>query len=242
MNTERRVFALVSSLISTVVSASSLSVYTATGEAALRAEEQKPSHATYWIASLEIRTLIPGRGSGVNPEKGLSSHRASEITLSYQVYQNPSGIARHELRSSPPPSVIGVGREAHIIDFNSGTLIAFDKAQPVAIRSKLSDFEIGRFPAQSKTLGRKIILGYECRGVEVRSQDPKTEVTEVRQAWIATRIGFREPLLETITRLNSGGKSISITAKAITQLRSTRHLDPSLFKIPVGYKITDTVQ
>lgn len=243
MNIERRVFALVTSLISTVISASSLSVYTARGEAALRAEEQKPSHATYWIASLEIRTLIPGHGSGVNPaDKDFPSHRASEITLSYQVYQNPRGIARHELRSSPPLTVIGVGREVHIIDFDSGTRIAFDKAQPVAIRSELSDYEMGRFPPQSIALGRKNILGYGCRGVEVRSQDPKTGGTEVRQDWIATGIGFREPLLETIQHLNSSGEVISTTEKVITRLRSTQQLDPSLFKVPQGYKITDTVQ
>src|SRR6266567_150829 len=241
MNTERRVFAFVTSLISSFISASLLLVYTAKGEAAWGTEEQKPSQASfYWIANLEIRTLVPGRGSGAKPpDKDLPSHRASEITLRYQVYQNPRGIARHELRSSPPLTVIGVGREVHIIDFNSGTRIAFDKAQPVAIRSKLSDYEMGRFPPQSIALGRKNVLGYGCRGVEVRSQDPKTGGTEVRQAWIATGIGFREPLRETIQHLNSSGESISTTEKVITRLRSTQQLDPSLFKVPEGYKITD---
>ena len=243
MNTERRVFAFVISLISSLISASLLLVYTANGEAPWRTEEQKASQASYWIANLEIRTLVPGRGSGAKPaDKDLPSHRASEITLRYQVYQNPRGIARHELRSSPPLTVIGVGREVHIIDFNSGTRIAFDKAQPVAIRSNLSDYEMGRFPPQSIALRRKNILGYGCRGVEVRSQDPKTGGTEVRQAWRATGIGFREPLLETIQQLDSSGEVISTTEKVITRLKSTQHLDPSLFKIPVGYKITDTVR
>jgi hypothetical protein len=174
--------------------------------------------------------------------KDLRSQRISEITLAYRVYQNPSGIARHELRRSPPLTIIGVGRDVHIIDFNSGTVTAFDRAQPVAIRSKLSDIEIARFPPQSTTLGNKIILGYECKGIEAKSEDPKTKVTEVHQAWMATAIDFREPLVETIKRLDPNGELISMTEKVITRLRPAQHLDTSLFKVPNGYRITDTVQ
>jgi hypothetical protein len=233
MNTTRLVFLIAMSLVFSIFIASLVSVLPANG-----GEQKKRQLGSYWTANLEMRTLGPGLGSGAQPADS-TSRRGSEIVLRYRVYQNPRGIARHELVSSPPLTVIGVGRDVHIIDFNNGTLVAFDKAGTTAVRSRLLEFERNRFAPQSIPIGKKIILGYECTGVEFRSQDPNAKVNEVRQAWVATGIDFREPLIETIKRLDSNEQPISITEKVITQLQPAQHLDSSLFRVPNGYKITD---
>jgi HEAT repeat protein len=67
MNAGRHLVAFVTSFVSSVLSASLLSVYAANGEFPLRPEEKKSPRASYWTASLEIRTLIPGRGPRVSP-------------------------------------------------------------------------------------------------------------------------------------------------------------------------------
>lgn len=223
MNTTRRVFRIFTSPVLSISMATLVSGFPANGGA-----QKRPPRGSYWVGNLEIRTR--------------ASRLRSDIVLSYRVYQNPTGIARLELISSPPLTVIGPGRDVHIIDFNTGTLVALDKARAKAVRSKRSDFDRGRFPAESVPLGRKTILGYECTGVEVTSRDPKTNITEIRWAWVATGIDFREPLVETIKSLDSREEPISITEKVITHLRSAQHLDSSLFRIPHGYKITDTAE
>lgn len=123
-----------------------------------------------WKAELEVLALN-------------FDHHVSQTKLIYQVYQNPVGVIRHELIKADPPlgTVVGIGRDVQIIDYRNGTLVAFDKGRPMAVRYPLKEIERDPFSARSTPLGTMRILRYQCKGVENRSSDPQNNVTEIRQ-------------------------------------------------------------
>lgn len=200
------------------------------------AKREASPQKSYWKATLEVLTLNFTAKDELAPQVS----KTTKTKLIYRVYQNPAGIIRQELITSPPLSgVVGSGRDVQIIDYRQGTLLAFDKGKPKAVRYKLTEPEEEPTLGESVSLGRMKIMGYLCGGVEIRSRDPRNRAGQIRQRWTATQAGFKQPLLEVVNWIGSQGELISMTTRIVTSLEPVGYIDAALFELPPGYQIID---
>src|SRR6266536_3106059 len=169
--------------------------------------------------------------------------------LVYDVYQSRAGIVRLELKSAQPPlgKVTGIGRDVHIIDFAQGTVVAFDKDKPTALRyTTLEGLAKDPLAGPHERLGPLTILGQRCQGAASRSESHG--LTELRESWTATEAGFRYPVLDiarTIVEPEAARKLgvpeglLSLTVRTISRLEKVKDLDERLFQVPGGYAVVD---
>lgn len=205
------------------------------GSLGVRAE----TAAAYWKGELQMLTSSFGG----------SDHRVVFTELVYDIYQNKPGVVRRELKYSQPPlaSVIGIGRDVHLIDYARGTIVAFDKNRPTALRYRiLEGLERHAFARPHERLEPMRILGHLCEGASSRSE--RQGMTELRESWLATEAGLRHPVLdiertiaspEAARELGVPEGLLSMTVRTITHLETVDALDDSLFKVPAGYEVID---
>ena len=191
-------------------------------------QKESINQAHYWKAELLWLDL------GVQTFEKYRSWQQMSI---WGIYQNPEAIVRYERESSIPPASIST--DTSIIDYRNGIVLSPYRGQTTAVRSKLTQIERNPSMPQSAPLGQLIISGQKCNGIRNRMQDPINKETEERETWVVEESGFRIPLLEIRRRAGIDGKPHSMTVKVITCLERVEALDPSLFKLPAGYNVTE---
>ncbi len=191
-------------------------------------QKESTNQAHYWKAELLWLDL------GVETFEKYRSWQQMSI---WEIYQNPEAIVRYERQSSTPPG--GISTDTRIIDYRNGIVLSPNRGQTTAVRSKLPQIEKNPSTPQSAPLGQLLILGQKCKGIRNILQDPANKETEERETWIAEEAGFRIPLLEIRRRAGMDGKPRSLTVEVITRLERVEALDPSLFKLPAGYIVTE---
>jgi len=102
--------------------------------------------------------------------------RVIEAQFRYLISQNPHGLVRLELASSPPADSVGIGRDVALYDYAKGAVIAFDKVRPLAVRYQLDDIDKSPFLPQAADLGWRDIMGFRCRGAENRVHLPQSKL------------------------------------------------------------------
>ncbi len=192
-------------------------------------KKRSSSVGSYWKAERLVEDF------SIN---ALQQEKSWETKFVYDIYQSPSGVVREELTFSPPMSVAATGRDVHLYNYSDRTFIAYDKPRKSAVKSRLEAVKSNPFQPQSRPLASIKLLGYECKGAENKILLNDNYI-EVRQAWMATEISFKEPLLEIRKVGKPNMQPISISVSVIIELKTVDQLDPSLFKLPDGYNIIE---
>ena len=156
--------------------------------------------------------------------------KAYTRTYTYDVFQNPEGVVRHELTRTTS-TLLEQGRQIHIVDYQEGCFSSFDRGGSVVIRVPLV------FPsARHSPLEDREILGFPCQGVETRWVQKRNGYRRVRQTWSPRRGGFRDPLL-LLDYAFSGGKLVFFEPQLMRSIGASDALPASLFKVPPGPQV-----
>jgi hypothetical protein len=155
----------------------------------------------------------------------------------YKLYESPEQLVRLEAIAFQNRVGFGTPRDVLIMDYKKGTMTSFDKGEQTAVRFRLPNTDLQPFGPDSVSLGMLEILGFRCKGVQNTVRDPKSDRTEVREAWLAVQIGLKTPLLEMTRTYGPDGRLRHLSIKLVTSLKSVEHLESSLFQLPTGYVI-----
>jgi hypothetical protein len=154
-----------------------------------------------------------------------------QTEFSYDVYQNNLGVVRYVLTHRSGARKDSVGDFAsRLVDHRNNSTLVFSTPN-TAYRGPLT-------PAQARAtkLEDRRLLGFDCKGVEIRYED-RNHFKHLRQMWTPAQATFKDALLEIGYIYDPDGSLREITLGAITQLEKVPSLDPALFELAKGVKV-----
>jgi len=156
-----------------------------------------------------------------------------QTDFGYDVYQNHLGVVRYVLTRRTGARKDSLGDFASkLVDHGGGTVTLF-LSPSTAYRGRLN-----QFPITTGRLESRRLLGFDCKGVEIRYED-SNHFKHVRQTWTAAQTTFKESLLE-IGYIYDRDRSLrELTVGVITQFGKVQSIEPSLFEIPTGVSVSD---
>jgi hypothetical protein len=184
--------------------------------------------ASYWAGHLTVVEFNYARNEVEKPARGEGKEFESVglTVYTFEVYQNPQGVVRHQLSSMSRNRGLEPGLDVQLLDYAAGYMVSFNKGARVAFKTAMPLPGGTAQPLQAREL-----LGHRCRGVETRWKDINHNSMRT-ESWTSTDSNFHDPLLKITTISDLSGHLGMIRMEAITELRKAGHLDESLFQIP----------
>lgn len=196
-----------------------------------RAQDAPPTWVPFSAQMIERTTVpVPGRDASIVEMKG--SYLRDSHGSSYQKLVVPSIYTRSGSPLAPEYDLTTLqdrpNRSTYSIDYRHMVVhVRHDKEMHLAVdprtREQFDSSHVGQ-----ERLGTKIISGIECEGYRVPNKYSKKRLDEM---WYAPSLNFMAVRATTYTQ---EGHKIEMS---LEDIRLGVEPDPSLFKLPEGFKV-----
>ena len=194
----------------------------------------RDSSVDQWKGRRELVVFDFGRATEEVPNGPARTYESGLWTqFSYDIYQNNHEVVRYVLTrvsGARKSSVADFGDK--LVDYRNGSVLVF-RGQHYADRSPLV-----RAQATSTALESRRLLGFDCKGVDVRYVD-RNGFKHVQQMWTPIGGTFRDPLLDLGYIYDPDGSLSEISMGALTLLEKVQSLDGTLFETPKELKVNN---
>jgi hypothetical protein len=194
---------------------------------------QQSSDSGFWKGKFEVYQFNFSYGTAHDYAQNREFiHRGVDLWKEeYDLYQNPTGIARQELTHMNRNRSVEGPLDVRLLDYSRGYGLVFDKGGGRAIEGPLEPTVAGR------DLGSRRILGFACRGRQYEwttFQQVKVQL----QSWSAHGSNLRVPLLQVENITDSTGALVTLRIRVVSNLEPVPYLPASLFEQPAGLQVT----
>lgn len=187
----------------------------------------------YWVGHLKVAEFSFAQNTvqSPGPDAGTEYESADLTVYTFNIYQDPRGVVRHELSSMSRNRSLEPGLDVRLFNYPQNYTVSFNKGAKSALKSAMP------LPGGiRRQLQGQQILGHRCKGVEMRWDDMNGYRSEIK-TWTPIDCAFRDPLLKITTVWDRTGRLGKMQVEAMTDLRQEANLEDSLFRVPAGVNI-----